>query len=225
MDDDNISNFVAITSCEPDKAAQYLRLTDGNFEQAIQLYFDSPNLEFGPPPSTAQAPTPNAASSAQNPINVDSDDDMSDFDPATHASTPPSRAPPTTEDDEAMARRMQEEMYGGGSTAPGPEEVRAPMQRTTETLVGPDANWGPDDAEQDVDAMVQEQLARRRAGMSLLPLHKVHEIPLTRFMQGAPAFSTSERHTPMSGTTQQIRAHAAASLRPPQVGLRNSRRK
>ncbi|KAF2854580.1 UBX domain-containing protein 7 [Plenodomus tracheiphilus IPT5] len=166
MDDGNVADFISITSCDPDKAAQYLRLTDGNLEQAIQLYFDSPNLDFGP---AAAAPAPpaasNAASSAHNPIHVDSDDDMADFHPAAHASTPPTRPAPSTEDDEAMARRLQEEMYGGGGRAAAdPDEVRAPMQRTTETLVGPDANWGPADADDDVDAMVQEQLARRRAG-------------------------------------------------------------
>jgi hypothetical protein len=163
MDDENIVNFVSITSCEPDKAAQYLRLTDGNFEQAIQLYFDSPNLDFGT--SATPAPAQNAAPSAGNPITIDSDDEMSDFDPAAHTSTPPVRPPPAMEDDEAMARRLQEEMYGGGGP-PGEEEVRAPMQRTTETLIGPGSNWGAADEEEDVDALVQEQLARRRAGMS-----------------------------------------------------------
>lgn len=164
MEDENIVNFVSITSCDPDKAAQYLRLTDGNFEQAIQLYFDSPNLDFGPA-AAAPAPAQNAASSSErNPITIDSDDEMSDFDPATHASTPPARPAPPTEDDEAMARRLQEEMYGGGGAA-GPEEVRAPIGRTTETLLGPGSNWGAADEDEDVDAMVQEQLARRRAGM------------------------------------------------------------
>ncbi|KAH7391882.1 hypothetical protein BKA66DRAFT_29898 [Pyrenochaeta sp. MPI-SDFR-AT-0127] len=163
MEDENIVNFVSITSADPSKAAQYLRLTDGNLEQAIQLFFDSPNLDFGPAPAS-QAPAPNASSSAQNPINIDSDDDMSDFDPVAHGSTPPVRPPPDTEDDEAMARRLQEEMYGaGGAGGADPEEVRAPMQRTTETLIGPGSNWGPPEDE-DVDAMVQEQLARRRIG-------------------------------------------------------------
>ncbi|CAA9964696.1 ubx domain protein [Pyrenophora teres f. maculata] len=163
MDEDSILNFCSITSCDPDKAAQYLRLTDGNFEQAIQLFFDAPGLDFAPPaPSQPSA----AASSAQNPINVDSDDDM-DFDAATQGTALPTRAQPGVEDDEAMARRLQEEMYGGsGPGGADPDEVRAPMQRTTETLVGPGSNWGPaDDEDEDVDAMVQEQLARRRTGM------------------------------------------------------------
>lgn len=156
MDDENISNFVAITSCEPAKAAQYLSLTEGNLEQAIQLYFDSPNLDFGGPPAA-----PPAASNANNPIPIDSDDDMSDFDSAAFEADAPPRAQPNTEDDEAMARRLQEEMYGAGGGAAARDEVRAPMERRTETLVGPDANWGTP-SEDDVNQMVQEQLARRR---------------------------------------------------------------
>ncbi|KAF1943480.1 hypothetical protein EJ02DRAFT_485780 [Clathrospora elynae] len=161
MDDDTVLNFCSITSCEPDKAAQYLRLTDGNFEQAIQLFFDAPGLDFAP---SAPAPPPAAASSANNAITVDSDDDM-DFDPAPQGAAPPARPPPGVEDDEAMARRLQEEMYGGGGPGgAGQEEIRAPMQRTTETLVGPDANWGSGAEDEDLDAMVRDQLARRQTG-------------------------------------------------------------
>jgi hypothetical protein len=161
MDEESIVNFCSITSCDPAKATQYLQLTDGNFEQAIQLFFDAPGLDFTPSaPSQPSA----AAPSAQNPITIDSDDDM-DFDPAPQGATPP-RAQPGVEDDEAMARRLQQEMYGGGGPrGAGDDEVRAPMQRTTETLVGPGANWGPADDEEDIDALVQEQLARRRTGM------------------------------------------------------------
>ncbi|KAF2683517.1 hypothetical protein K458DRAFT_305093 [Lentithecium fluviatile CBS 122367] len=165
--DENISNFVAITSCEPDKAASYLRLTDNNLEQAIQLFFDSPNLDFG---GSSLPPAPAAnASSAQNPIPIDSDEDMSDFDAGLQSNTPP-RLQANIEDDEAMARRLQEEMYGapgaGGAGGLAEDEVRAPMERRTETLVGPDADWGagniPDDEE--VNALVQQQIqARRRA--------------------------------------------------------------
>ncbi|KAF2265665.1 UBX domain-containing protein 7 [Lojkania enalia] len=156
--EEDILNFVSITSCDPQKAAQYLRLTDNNLEQAIQLYFDSPNLDFGDA-SGPQQPTVNRSSTntANNPINIDSDEEMSDFDA-------PAAAPNTSmEDDEAMARRLQEEMYGGmgGMGGVDPETgVRAPMARTTETLVGPGSNWGSQ--EDDIDAMVREQMARRR---------------------------------------------------------------
>lgn len=161
MDEESVVNFCSITSCDPDKAAQYLRLTDGNFEQAIQLFFDAPGLDVAP-----SAPAqPAAASSAQNPIHIDSDDDM-DFEPAHQDTAAPAQTQHGIEDDEAMARRLQEEMYGGGGAGgAGTDEVRAPMQRTTETLVGPGSNWGPAGDDDDIDALVQEQLARRRTGM------------------------------------------------------------
>jgi hypothetical protein len=162
--DENISNFVAITSCEPDRAASYLNLTDNNLEQAIQLFFDSPNLDFGGVPAS-QPPAPNAAS-AQNPIPIDSDEDMSDFDAGLQSNTPPAFQA-NVEDDEAMARRLQEEMYGASGAAGvgglAQDEVRAPLERRTETLIGPGADWGADDdPDEDVNAMVREQLARRR---------------------------------------------------------------
>lgn len=45
-------------------------------------------------------------------------------------------------DDAAMARRLQEEMYGGGGGGPGADDVRAPIGRTTETLVAPSGYGG-----------------------------------------------------------------------------------
>ena len=160
MAEEDVLNFVAITSADPQKAAQYLSLTDNNLEQAIQLYFDSPNLDFGVAPA-ASAPSANAPSNVQNPIEIDSDEEM-DFDAGAQieANTPPARNQ-NVESDEEMARRLQEEMYGGMGGGTGETEVRAPMQRTTETLVGPGSNWGPPDGG-DLDDMIQQQLAARR---------------------------------------------------------------
>lgn len=178
--EEDILNFVSITSCDPEKAAQYLSLTDNNLEQAIQLYFDSPNLDFGGATASQQPAGVSTSNTAGNPISIESDEEMSDVDAGvgTHGSTPSARRA-NTDDDEAIARRMQEEMYGGMGDAQE-AGVRAPMARTTETLVGPGANWGHDDP--DIDAMVQEQLARRRApgkfGCSFsnytVCLHKLH---------------------------------------------------
>ncbi|KAI9890049.1 MAG: hypothetical protein M1814_004565 [Vezdaea aestivalis] len=68
------------------------------------------------------------------------------------------------EDDEAVARRLQEQIYAGdGRQSPlrDGDGVRAPIARTTETLVGPDGSWGGDDG-MDVRAAIQAQLAARQ---------------------------------------------------------------
>lgn len=152
MDEESITTFCAVTAADPPKAQQYLQLTDGNVEQAIELYFNNPDLGGG---AAAAAPTqPNR----DDPITID-DDDMADID-AGGASI---------EDDEAMARRLQEEMYGGaGRGAAGgmgdldEDGVRAPMARTTETLVGPGSgDWRQDPNEMQA-AIAEQMMARQR---------------------------------------------------------------
>ena len=71
------------------------------------------------------------------------------------------------DDDEAMARRLQEEFYGAaGRTGGGATEMvdehgyRAPIGRTTETLVG-QGSFDPTD-EDEMRAAVAEQMAARR---------------------------------------------------------------
>lgn len=152
MDDELIANFTAITEATPERARQYLTLTESNLEQAIQLYFDSNGADMGAAmPQQSAAPAAQPASRRYNQddngvVTIDSDDDDAPY-----------------EDDEAMARRLQQEAYG---TAGGEEDVRAPMARTTETLVGPGSTWVGDDGD-DVDAAVQEQMmARQRRGLS-----------------------------------------------------------
>lgn len=159
--DDAIAQFTAITSAEPQRAQQYLSLTDGNLEQAIQLYFDSGGVDMGAavphqPAQASSAPARGYRENADGSVTVDSDDEMEED------VTRPQPAAPAYEDDEAMARRLQEEAYG--SAGGGQEEVRAPMARTTETLVGPDANWGG--GEDDMRAAIAEQMmARQRRRM------------------------------------------------------------
>ncbi|KAG2167368.1 hypothetical protein VTO58DRAFT_100773 [Aureobasidium pullulans] len=150
MDDELIANFTAITSATPERARQYLTLTDSNLEQAIQLFFDSDGADMGAAmPQQSTQPAAQPASRRYNEddngvVTIDSDDDDAAY-----------------EDDEAMARRLQQEAYG---SAGGEDDVRAPMARTTETLVGPGSRWGPaGDDEDDINAAVAEQmLARQR---------------------------------------------------------------
>ncbi|KAL1302020.1 hypothetical protein AAFC00_002470 [Neodothiora populina] len=170
--DENIANFAAITSADPERAQQYLTLTDNNLEQAIQLYFDSDGADMGaamPQTSSSSAAAAAAAAGA-----------------GAHSSHPASDAPrsgyhedergvvtidsddegdlrggqASYEDDEAVARRMQEEMYRQGGIEE--EEVRAPMARTTETLVGGPSDYYGGGGEDDMNAAVMEQMAARQ---------------------------------------------------------------
>ncbi|KAK3621600.1 UBX domain protein Ubx2 [Elasticomyces elasticus] len=170
--DEQISTFVAFTDATPAQAQQYLALTDGNVEQAVELFFSNPDL--GATAAAAQ-PSRQQQSSRDNPINLDDDDEGDDFaDDDVQMTGSGTAAQPghSVEDDEAMARRLQEEMYGsagggGGGRGMGDdvdaEGVRAPMARTTETLVGPSAtDFMGGGGGGDMNAAVFEQLARRQ---------------------------------------------------------------
>lgn len=137
MDGDVVAQFSEITGSTPELATQYLQLTEFNIEQAMQLYFENDGApltrEPVPTTSTSNIPSRSGYEDASGVVHIDSDDD--DAQTANRGGA--------FEDDAAMARRLQEEMYGG-QTAPEPDEVRAPMARTTETLVGPEADFGGD---------------------------------------------------------------------------------
>ncbi|KAF4536681.1 putative ubx domain protein [Lasiodiplodia theobromae] len=164
--DDNIASFTSITGADPQRAAQYLQLTDNNLEQAIQLFFDSPNLDLGA--GSAHPSSSAAGARADEPINIDSDDD--DDDAAEDASRPGH----SVEDDEAMARRLQEEMYGAGGRD-ADADVRAPMARTTETLVGPGGGYDEDDMH---TAIMSQMAARRRPPGELRAKERRATVPL-----------------------------------------------
>ncbi|OJK05323.1 hypothetical protein ASPACDRAFT_21080 [Aspergillus aculeatus ATCC 16872] len=157
MDGDVVSQFTEITGSKPELAIQYLQLADFNIEQAMQLYFENGGapLTEEPAPSTS---APQQASRARGyeddsgVVHIDSDDN--DDDTTVDESRPSARGA-HFEDDAAMARRLQEEMYRGAGAE---EEVRAPMARTTETLVGPEADF--DDG--DMHASILGQLRARQ---------------------------------------------------------------
>ncbi|KAL4997234.1 hypothetical protein BDV10DRAFT_170137 [Aspergillus recurvatus] len=162
MDSDVVAQFSEITGSKPELATQYLQLTDFNIEQAMQLYFENDGAELtrDPVPSTS---TINRASHSagyedvSGVVHLDSDEDEAQ-------PTPPN--PPlntsTFEDDAAMARRLQEEMYGGQGAA---DEVRAPMARTTETLVGPEADFEDDMHESILGQIRTRQRRANRPGI------------------------------------------------------------
>lgn len=199
MDDEAVAQFVSFTSSTPDRATQYLRLTDGDVQQAIDLFFvNDGNDPSGSRSSTHTQPAhipPVPPSRTREPrsrpvyedesgiVHLDSDPDCSDDDkpeitgsssrrvaisdrPRSAIHTPSSMTPPTgqasaaVDDDEAMARRLQEEFYAGAGIGAevDPEGIRAPIRRTTETLVGPGSF---DASEEDVRAAVMEQMHAR----------------------------------------------------------------
>lgn len=86
---------------------------------------------------------------------------------SSSATPPVGQASMAVDDDEAMARRLQEEYYGvAGRSGIGEAEMvdehgyRAPIGRTTETLIGP-GSFDPTD-EDEMRAAVTEQMAARR---------------------------------------------------------------
>jgi hypothetical protein len=130
MENDVVAQFTEITSSTPELAIQYLQVTNFQIPEAVQLYFDNAGAPLTNEP--VQHPRSSGIRDDSEVVNIDSD---------TDDDTPQRSALPTFDDDEAMARRLQEEMYGGPGGVPDEDEVRAPMARTTETLVGPGADF------------------------------------------------------------------------------------
>lgn len=55
MDDDLVAQFVGITEASAVKAQQYLRISDGNMEQAVELYFSTGGIDLEGPSSSTPA--------------------------------------------------------------------------------------------------------------------------------------------------------------------------
>ncbi|KAJ5825976.1 hypothetical protein N7474_003114 [Penicillium riverlandense] len=165
MADDVVAQFTEITGSSPELATQYLQLADLNIEQAMQLYFENGGAPLTDEPTTrppAPQPVPRRSGfeDESGVVHVDSD---SEDELAAATRTQPSAIPDagtTFDDDAAMARRLQEEMYGTAPDGEAEDGVRAPMARTTETLVGP----GLDFDEDDMHANILSQLRTRQRG-------------------------------------------------------------
>jgi hypothetical protein len=205
---EDIEAFMGITGANRTAAERMLELCGSDLEQAIQLWFTDEDLQrslnsTGPSAMAAGTSTTAATRSgrpnrpqvgredAQGVIHIDSDDDDvpmtedetddadADADDAANVARQAQE-----EEDAAMAKKLQEELYGGGAGGQGApdEDVRAPMARTTETLVGPNYNDGDDG-----HAAVLEQLRRRqqaRGGLAVPPFRCIpmdHALTSTRF--------------------------------------------
>ncbi|KAI1466888.1 uncharacterized protein F4812DRAFT_70062 [Daldinia caldariorum] len=189
--DEDVVQFMAITGISAEHVARgYLEISGGDPMQAIQLFYENPELQASfnrPAVSTStSARQPTSSSATRNRaftgredtsgiIHIDSDDDdvqmvNDDFDILDDADDVTAIARTAQEEeDAAMARRLQEEMY---SENHGPlDGVRAPIAQTTETLAAPNLSWGLDE---DRNAAVMEQIRRRRAapGISANPFNQ-----------------------------------------------------
>ena len=164
MADDSIAEITTITNCDPHIAAQYLQLADGDPNQAITLYFENGGADLSGQTATAATtstqparPQPSGYEDPNGIVHIDSDDEgergvdqgRSQIGGGGH----------TFDSDLEMARRLQEEMYGGpgGSRENEEDEIRAPIARQAETLVGPGAEmtFPPID---DLPSAVQQQM-------------------------------------------------------------------
>lgn len=183
---DDIANFVGITGANDEAARRMLDMCGGDLGQAIQLWYADEDLQRALSNPTPPAPTVATSSSNANalrasssrpnhrsrigredaqgvvhidsddddvPMTEDDDDDLDMYGGAEEAVNVARTA--QEEEDAAMAKKLQEELYSG--QAVDEEGVRAPMARTTETLVG-----GYGDDGDDGHAAILEQFRRRR---------------------------------------------------------------
>ncbi|KAB8337147.1 hypothetical protein FH972_021451 [Carpinus fangiana] len=166
IDDDTLAQFTSITGAAPDRAAQYLRVSDGQVEQAIQLYFEQDGADMGAslPSSTPVLPQTGGTTN-HDPISIDDDED--DDINVNRGQGGGAQA----EDDEAMARRLQEEMYGASNPRGGEdldeEGVRAPQARRAETLLGPGSSDFMDNEDALNDAVASQLNRRQRRAMGV----------------------------------------------------------
>lgn len=175
-----IAQIVTITSASPERAAQYLQLADGDLDSAVMLYFENNGADPSggsssysaplPPPPPPASSRPGGTGDAQDPIDIDDGTISDDNDPEVTGFRKVGRSGEmsqsqnrgsTFDADAEYARRLQEEMYGGarGQGPAGEEEVRAPIARQSETLLGPGADVGPLD-DRDLPAHVMQQMHR-----------------------------------------------------------------
>lgn len=187
MESEAISTFSGITGASPEVAQGFLSLTGNDVERAIELFFENPELassvQTGVPASAPPASAPSRSNIAREDsrgiIHIDSDDDdvmqLSDDDvdrdDDDRATAAQAAALAQEEEDAAMAKRLQEELYGenpgsgsgagAGAGLMGDDDVRAPIARTTETLVAPDPSWAGGGGD-DFNSAFLNQLRSRR---------------------------------------------------------------
>jgi hypothetical protein len=177
MDDDPVAQFMAITDQSAAVASGCLSMTEGDVMAAVNMFFENPEIASSFPQNDSAAAAasssssrPQAATTASRNIGRedesgvihidDDDDDMVPHDQDDSLAEAERIA--QENDDAAMARRIQEEMYGGSAPATDIEGVRAPIARTTETLVAPSGYGGMEDDYDMLDQLRRRNRPRRK---------------------------------------------------------------
>lgn len=177
-----MAQFMSITDQNATVSAGYLSMTDGDVMSAVNMFFENPDLassfnqqasaatSSAPPIPTSSRPQPTTfgREDSSGVIHIDDDDDDNDDDADEPFDIPDDDDDGTSHaalqriaqesDDAAMAQRLQQEMYG--ENAAGADGVRAPIARTTETLVAPTGYGGME--EDDYGHMLDQMRRRNR---------------------------------------------------------------
>ncbi|KAG9250333.1 uncharacterized protein F5Z01DRAFT_666489 [Emericellopsis atlantica] len=180
MEQESISMFCGITGASTEVAQGFLNLSNNDVSRAIELFFENPELASNVQTSVPSRPaatsgTTTTREGSREIIQIDSDDDdimqVDDESDQDDGQAAAQRAAAMAQEDEdaAMARRLQNELYGegggqsGGADGMGEDGVRAPIGRTTETLIAPNPAWADEEDDGGAHAAFLEQIRRRRA--------------------------------------------------------------
>ncbi|KAI1336955.1 hypothetical protein F5Y15DRAFT_392777 [Xylariaceae sp. FL0016] len=238
MDEEDVEQFMMITGVEQEHVARgYLEISNGDAMQAIQLFFENPELQSSftnqQPASASRGQGQRAIGreDASGVIHIDSDDeDVSMTNNPNHFTVPDDDSDDggiaavarnaQEEEDAAMARRMQEELYaqGGGGQSAMNDEVRAPIARTTEMLAAPSGFGGMGDMDDDAEAFLEQQRARAAAQRRRRAPGGVNNNPFSQSRPTvwddpqAPAVPNSSRP---GGASTERAARLADLFRPP----------
>jgi Prephenate dehydratase len=166
----DIDAFIGITGATMAVAEKMLDMC-GDLEQAVQLWFADEDLQRTVSADTGSSIAAVSGTTSQHGrlnrsrigredehgvIHIDSDDDapMTEVDSGDDTAEAANIARKAQEEeDAAMAKRLQEELYSAQVVE---DNVRAPIARRTETLIGPD--YGEDDPH----SLMLEQFRRRQ---------------------------------------------------------------
>ena len=158
-EDEDIAQMVAITNCTEALAKQYLTLADGDAQAAITLFFEQGGVDLAAASAPSAPPTSSRviAGNSHHPITIEDDDNLSNDDAVFREANQAAGL----DADAEMARRMQEEMYGGAGAE---DEVRAPIARQAETLLGADYEGGGPPISDAIQQRMLEMQRRRGQG-------------------------------------------------------------